>query len=174
MLVRFKHIGHFIELAYSNVYTDIDECAEGTDMCGQNCHNTIGSYNCSCNIGYRLNMDGFGCDDIDECAEMTDRCDQNCHNSVGTYTCSCNTGYRLNPDGFRCDGKYKTNSSHRLTSQFNVWKISFQILMSVQKGQICVVRTVTIPLARITVVAILGTVSTWMGSDVMILMNVLK
>ena len=51
---------------------------------------------------------------------------------------------------------------------------SFQILMSVWKEQTCVIRTATIPLVHITVVAILGTVSIWMGSDVMILMNVLK
>ncbi len=41
---------------------DIDECAEGTDQCDQNCHNNIGSYTCSCNTGYRLNADGFRCD----------------------------------------------------------------------------------------------------------------
>ena len=85
---------------------DIDECAEGTDQCAQNCNNTFGSYTCSCNAGYRLNSTGFGCDDIDECFEMTDQCDQNCHNNIGSYTCSCNTGYRLNTDGFRCDGKF--------------------------------------------------------------------
>ena len=43
-------------------YADIDECAEGTDRCSQNCHNTIGSYTCSCNTGYRLNADGVTCD----------------------------------------------------------------------------------------------------------------
>ena len=41
---------------------DIDECAEGTDRCAQNCHNTIGSYTCSCNAGYRLNVNGYDCD----------------------------------------------------------------------------------------------------------------
>ena len=41
---------------------DIDECAEGTDRCAQNCHNTIGSYTCSCNVGYRLNTNGYDCD----------------------------------------------------------------------------------------------------------------
>ena len=90
------------------LHADINECAEAVDQCSQNCHNTIGSYNCSCNTGYRLNMDGLGCTDIDECIEMTDQCGQNCHNNIGSYTCSCNTGYRLNSDGFRCDGKLLT------------------------------------------------------------------
>ena len=31
-------------------------------MCAQNCNNTIGSYTCNCNIGYRLNADGRRCD----------------------------------------------------------------------------------------------------------------
>ncbi len=74
-------------------------------MCAHNCHNTIGSYNCSCNIGYRLNMDGFGCDDINECVEETDQCNQNCHNTIGSYTCSCYTGFRLGPNNFTCLGK---------------------------------------------------------------------
>ena len=43
-------------------YSDIDECAEGTHQCEQNCHNNIGSYTCSCDIGYRLNVDLRGCD----------------------------------------------------------------------------------------------------------------
>ena len=44
------------------VSLDIDECAEETDRCAQNCHNTIGSYTCSCNAGYRLNVNGYDCD----------------------------------------------------------------------------------------------------------------
>ena len=41
---------------------DIDECTEGTDRCDQNCHNNVGSYSCTCNSGYRLNINGYGCD----------------------------------------------------------------------------------------------------------------
>lgn len=40
---------------------DDDECMLGTDDCVQNCHDTPGSYNCSCNPGYSLNTDGFSC-----------------------------------------------------------------------------------------------------------------
>ena len=109
------------------MYTDIDECAEGTDRCDQNCHNTIGSYICSCNTGYSLNADGFACDgkldqnclshkliasklstnspDIDECADDIDGCDHVCNNDVGSYRCSCNVGYRLDPDLHGCNGK---------------------------------------------------------------------
>lgn len=41
---------------------DIDECALSTHKCEQNCHNTAGSYACSCNTGYQLNADEHHCD----------------------------------------------------------------------------------------------------------------
>ena len=34
--------------------TDIDECALGTSGCNQICTNTIGSYVCSCYLGYQI------------------------------------------------------------------------------------------------------------------------
>ena len=43
-------------------FSDVNECDESTDSCQQNCHNTNGSYECSCNAGYTLNPDGFSCD----------------------------------------------------------------------------------------------------------------
>ena len=41
---------------------DINECAAGTDLCDQNCTNTVGSYRCSCGLGYRMNDNGYQCD----------------------------------------------------------------------------------------------------------------
>ena len=37
-----------------NYFTDIDECAEDTDVCDSHayCTNTIGSHNCTCIVGY--------------------------------------------------------------------------------------------------------------------------
>ena len=43
-------------------HIDQDECAVNIDGCDQNCHNSIGSFFCSCNKGYRLNVDGKTCD----------------------------------------------------------------------------------------------------------------
>ena len=34
--------------------TDIDECREGIAWCSHECHNTNGSYSCTCPYGYRL------------------------------------------------------------------------------------------------------------------------
>ena len=43
------------------LYSDIDECSQDTDECHDNaaCTDTIGNYNCSCDIGYE--GDGFNC-----------------------------------------------------------------------------------------------------------------
>ena len=41
--------------------TDINECVRGTHNCDQNCHNTIGSFHCSCNTGYFLSVNGYSC-----------------------------------------------------------------------------------------------------------------
>ena len=41
--------------------TDINECTEGTAGCAHECNNTIGSYICSCDEGYRLESDGRTC-----------------------------------------------------------------------------------------------------------------
>ena len=51
------------------IFIDIDECLEGTNGCTQNCHNNIGSYTCSCHIGYRLAADQRTC--IGERAPVT-------------------------------------------------------------------------------------------------------
>ena len=108
--------------------SDIDECAERTHQCSQVCHDTPGSYSCSCRPGYDLNSDGRHCDgrpgglfcyyhsesvyclsvylcsDIDECMAGTHQCEHNCTNTVGSYTCSCHDGYSLSADGRRCNG----------------------------------------------------------------------
>ena len=41
---------------------DIDECGIGNGGCEQSCHNTIGSYYCSCNNSFTLNSDHHHCD----------------------------------------------------------------------------------------------------------------
>ena len=86
-------------------FTDIDECAEGTDGCAQTCTNTVGSYSCSCGTGYRLASDEHTCSEVDECAEGTDSCAHTCTNTVGSYSCSCDSGYHLASDRQSCNGE---------------------------------------------------------------------
>ena len=100
--------------------SDSDECAEmsimaftdadgytdplfDTNMCSEDayCTNTWGSYNCTCNDGFR--GDGFNCTDIDECLEGTDECHEmgaTCMNFDGGYNCTCDFGFF--GDGFNC------------------------------------------------------------------------
>ena len=40
---------------------EINECTESTHRCEQICRNKMGSYNCSCNVGYTLANDRHGC-----------------------------------------------------------------------------------------------------------------
>ena len=45
----------------SLLHVDLDECAEGSDNCDHNCTNTQGSFECTCNVGYKLESDGSSC-----------------------------------------------------------------------------------------------------------------
>ncbi len=110
---------------------DIDECAEGTDRCEHFCHNNVGSYSCSCRVGFRLNRNGFNCDgklvtqtcklfcylsllvclclDINECLPGgvgTALCHQVCNNTIGSFFCSCHLGFRLTADNITCTGQH--------------------------------------------------------------------
>ena len=48
-------ISHFAFLCYA------DECTAGTHQCQHQCHNTPGTYTCSCDSGFSLDSDGVGC-----------------------------------------------------------------------------------------------------------------
>ncbi|XP_035683316.1 zonadhesin-like [Branchiostoma floridae] len=92
---------------------DDDECTDGTHNCDVNasCGNTIGSYTCTCNVGFSGN--GVTCTDDDECTDGTHNCDVNarCGNTVGSYTCTCNDGFSGN--GFTCtDDDECTDGTH--------------------------------------------------------------
>uniref|UniRef100_A0A3B4ZGR2 Sushi domain containing 1 n=1 Tax=Stegastes partitus TaxID=144197 RepID=A0A3B4ZGR2_9TELE len=86
---------------------DKDECQIGASkICGQHttCHNTFGSYHCTCSPGYSpsnsmdifIPNDGTHCQDIDEC-RITGLCGDGgqCRNLEGSFDCSCQVGYRV-------------------------------------------------------------------------------
>ena len=51
---------------FCNYLIDINECNDGDANCSQICTNTIGSYYCSCEIGfYNLTVDGRNCSGLD-------------------------------------------------------------------------------------------------------------
>jgi len=39
------------------VITDIDECSQGLARCNHGCRNTVGSFICTCHVGYHLHHD---------------------------------------------------------------------------------------------------------------------
>jgi len=82
--------------------TDVAECSGTSHTCTQVCNEAVGSYTCSCNVGYQLMADGRTCTQIDECASGTSPCQQICTDTPGTFQCSCQTGYVLNPDARTC------------------------------------------------------------------------
>ena len=55
------HRSTLYELTYVSVMLDINECTRGTDNCAHRCTNTLGSFRCSCNAGYRLASNGVSC-----------------------------------------------------------------------------------------------------------------
>ncbi|XP_071793986.1 alpha-2-macroglobulin-like isoform X2 [Asterias amurensis] len=88
---------------------DIDECSEG--LCnGVNkvCTNSVGSYECYCEVGYEEDING-NCTDLDECS-FEDIClsgnssNKVCMNVPGTYECNCMEGFQedTNGDCFEC------------------------------------------------------------------------
>ena len=53
---------HLVQVAGHDIsFADDNECLLGTARCVQNCHDTPGSYTCSCRAGYSLDPDGFSC-----------------------------------------------------------------------------------------------------------------
>uniref|UniRef100_A0A672GQV9 Sushi domain containing 1 n=1 Tax=Salarias fasciatus TaxID=181472 RepID=A0A672GQV9_SALFA len=86
---------------------DKDECQIGASkICGQHttCHNTHGSYYCTCLAGYSpsnsmaifIPNDGTHCRDVDEC-RVSGVCGEGarCRNLDGSFDCSCQVGYRV-------------------------------------------------------------------------------
>ena len=81
---------------------DLDECATGRHNCEHKCHNSEGSYSCSCKFGYTLHTDAHSCSKIDACAKSN--CDHSCHPINGTvdgFLCSCDEGYARNLKKFK-------------------------------------------------------------------------
>ncbi|XP_065169457.1 fibrillin-2-like [Atheta coriaria] len=92
-----------LEIGFTVDGQDVDECATMPDLCKNGrCINTMGSYRCICNKGYKTDGSGLACYDVNECLQNPSPCQYNCQNTEGSYVCSCPVGYLLNPDGLTC------------------------------------------------------------------------
>lgn len=49
-------------IIFKHVHTDANECLEENGGCEQICTNVLGSYFCSCEPEFRLNVDKHQCD----------------------------------------------------------------------------------------------------------------
>ena len=89
-----------------NVCQDVNECSthipELQHQCDDNaeCINTVGSYGCFCNSGYK--MENNSCINVDECSSHLHDCNSNadCIDLDGSYDCACQAGF--SGDGIMC------------------------------------------------------------------------
>ncbi|XP_052803014.1 uncharacterized protein LOC128233395 isoform X2 [Mya arenaria] len=73
---------------------DIDECASTCQHEHSYCTNTVGSFTCGCESGYKIDTNEL-CSDINECQIGTDKCldSQYCINTNGSFRCDCKPGF---------------------------------------------------------------------------------
>ena len=120
------------------LHADINECTLGTNNCNQVCHNTIGSYYCSCYAGFHLLNHPHICTgiihriiidhkntffkcfkDVDECSDGSlHMCTQHCNNTLGSHFCDCYVGYELQDDGLTCTGEQMMCTNNYCTDTF--------------------------------------------------------
>uniref|UniRef100_A0A914E086 EGF-like domain-containing protein n=1 Tax=Acrobeloides nanus TaxID=290746 RepID=A0A914E086_9BILA len=85
---------------------DINECEVNKNQvtCPENskCENLIGSYKCTCKLGYTpkigSSLTNPTCIDVNECETGLDDCrskNGTCVNNIGSYECPCAPGYRV-------------------------------------------------------------------------------
>lgn len=78
LLVKFVSDGSVQKAGFSAIIMkEYDECSRSDHGCEQECVNTLGSYECTCKIGYELHSDGKKCEDA--CGGMF-------NNTQGTIT----------------------------------------------------------------------------------------
>ncbi|XP_078064837.1 complement C1r subcomponent-like [Mustelus asterias] len=70
----FSNEGQYLGFLAHYEAIDIDECSKADEedsVCDQICHNSLGSYFCSCHHGYQLQADGKSCKA--QCEEFFDQ-----------------------------------------------------------------------------------------------------
>ena len=60
-IIQISLITQLVTIYCEIPHIDINECTLGISGCNQNCINTIGSYVCSCYLGYQIISDNRTC-----------------------------------------------------------------------------------------------------------------
>lgn len=103
---------HFIN-AFLFPIPDLDECTMGVHSCEQSCHNTPGSYSCSCEEGFQLRADKRHCIGM-----SIERCGSHAHFSYLGSQFSV-LGSRFSVLGLRFSFLLPTSRFSLLTSYFS-------------------------------------------------------
>ena len=103
---------HFIN-AFLFPIPDLDECTMGVHSCEQSCHNTPGSYSCSCEEGFQLRADKRHCIGM-----SIERCGSHAHFSYLGSQFSV-LGSRFSVLGLRFSFLLPTSQFSLLTSYFS-------------------------------------------------------
>lgn len=92
--------------AHNEQCIDIDECRdENLSECSHDCHNTHGSYYCSCPSGLTMSENRKDCVDFDECRHDRYICGKlECENTYRGYRCLCEDGEEADEEG-KCQRK---------------------------------------------------------------------
>ncbi|KAK7507961.1 hypothetical protein BaRGS_00000926, partial [Batillaria attramentaria] len=84
-------------------HCNVNECdTPRTNQCQHQCIDTLTSFKCQCNDGYRIMTDRHSCRDVNECEEEPGSCSQVCENLEGSFMCKCSDGYEKLSDGRTC------------------------------------------------------------------------
>lgn len=105
---------HFIN-AFLFPIPDLDECTMGVHSCEQSCHNTPGSYSCSCEEGFQLRADKRHCIGM-----SIERCGSHAHFSYLGSQFSV-LGSRFSVLGLRFSFLLPTSQFSLLTSYFSFY-----------------------------------------------------
>ncbi|CDW57279.1 signal peptide, CUB and EGF [Trichuris trichiura] len=112
---------------------DIDECSVFNGGCEQHCHNTPGSYHCSCDPGYVLHYNGKDCVPMEKCTvnEQEPRAGAFfCHKNRCTLTCDSNAAFANYKNKTTVHLSCVTKLNNSVCSLLNEWKqmeISFAV-----------------------------------------------
>ncbi|XP_066279382.1 latent-transforming growth factor beta-binding protein 1-like isoform X2 [Branchiostoma lanceolatum] len=105
---RTRYVGgRTDEQTRTDQVVDFDECSTIVNICQHGrCFNTIGSYYCLCNPGYRLEGSRTRCVAIPtrkNCETTAGLCPNGrCINFRNSYVCNCDSGYQYDPQEKAC------------------------------------------------------------------------